>query len=214
MPPPPTSALDNLRNAAAALGITWPDGASPGRVIGAVDAGDPRGAAFLDHAAELMRGAGYTAFDATLPEQPEQAAVAAPYAHVTAPLRRLADRYTTEVCLALYAGTEVPDWARAALPKLPEVMAACDHRANAATRGAVDLTEAVLLADRVGERFEAAVLDLEDHNHGKPPRAVVAIDDPAVQARCEGAGFELGTRIPVRLAVADPDQRRVLFEKV
>ena len=29
---------------------------------------------------------------------------ARPYAHVTAPLRRLADRYATEVCLALHAG--------------------------------------------------------------------------------------------------------------
>ena len=34
----------------------------------------------------------------------EHAAVAAPYAHVTAPLRRLADRYAIEVCLALLAG--------------------------------------------------------------------------------------------------------------
>jgi exoribonuclease R len=213
MPPPPPAALDNLRKAAASLGIPWPDAASPGRVIAAVNAGDPRGAAFLDHAAELMRGAGYTAFDGALPEQPEQAAVAAPYAHVTAPLRRLADRYVTEVCLALHAGVEVPEWARAALPKLPDVMSGADHRANVATRGAIDLTEAVLLEGRVGEAFEAAVLDLEDHNHGKPPRAVVAIDDPAVQARCEGADFQVGTRIQVRLAVADPKTRRVLFER-
>jgi len=45
-------------------------------------------------------------------------------------------------------------------------------------------------------------------------KAVVAIDDPAVQARCAGAGFSVGTRIRVRLAVADPGQRRVLFERV
>jgi exoribonuclease R len=155
-----------------------------------------------------MRGAGYTAFDGAVPERPEQAAVAAPYAHVTAPLRRLADRYATEVCLALSAGTEVPDWAREALPKLPDVMAGADHRAGAASRGAVDLTEAVLLEDRVGEEFEAAVLDIDE------PKAVVAIDDPAVQAKCEGTGFALGTRVRVRLAVADPKQRRVLFHKL
>jgi exoribonuclease R len=208
MPPPPPAALDNLRAAAVALRIAWPDGASAGRVIAAVDAGDPRGAAFLDHAAELMRGAGYTAFDGTPPEQPEQAAVAAPYAHVTAPLRRLADRYTTEVCLALHAGTEIPQWARTALPRLPEVMSASGHRAGNATRGAIDLTEAVLLADRVGEEFDAAVLDIENHH------AVVAIDDPAVQARCAGDGFALGTRARVRLTVADPKARRVTFEKV
>jgi exoribonuclease R len=213
MPPPPASAIANLRKAAASLHITWPDGASAGRVIASVDAGDPRGAAFLDHAAELLRGAGYTAFDGAVPDQPEQAAVAAPYAHVTAPLRRLADRYATEVCLALHAGTPVPDWARAGLPKLPEAMARSGHRAGAATHGAIDLTEAVLLERRVGERFEAAVLDIEPGGHDRPTRAVVAIDDPAVQAKCEGDGFELGSRIPVVLTVADPKQRRVLFER-
>jgi len=139
--------------------------------------------------------------------------VAAPYAHVTAPLRRLADRYATEVCLALHAGTEPPDWARQALAKLPEVMSSTDHVASAAQRGAVDLAEAVLLQGRVGEEFDAAVLDIEDEQHreGKPPRGVVAIDQPAVRARCEGAGLVLGARVPVTLTVADPVQRRVMF---
>jgi exoribonuclease R len=208
MPPPPPAALANLRTVAASLGIAWPEGASTGRVIATVDPADPGGAAFLDRAAELMRGAGYTAFDGSPPEQPEQSAVAAPYAHVTAPLRRLADRYTTEVCLALAAGTAVPDWARRALPKLPEVMAASGRRAGTANRAAVDLTEAVLLAGRVGAEFDAAVLDVEN---GK---AVVAIDDPPVQARCAGAGFAVGTRVRVRLTTADPGQRRVVFERV
>jgi exoribonuclease R len=208
MPPPPEAALAKLRAAATALGIAWPDGAAVGRVVASVDPADPRGAAFLDQAAELMRGAGYTAFDGAAPAQPEQSAVAAPYAHVTAPLRRLADRYATEVCLALAAGTAVPEWARAALPKLPEVMAASGQRAGAATRAAIDLTEAVLLEHRVGEHFPAAVLDVEEN------KAVVAIDDPAVRARCAGAGLSAGTRIRVRLTVADPKQRRVLFEKV
>ena len=87
-------------------------------------------------------------------------------------------------------------------------MSAADHKANTATRGAVDLTEAVLLEGRVGETFEAVVLDLENH------KAVVALDDPAVQARCAGADFQVGTRVRVRLTVADPKARRVLFEKV
>ncbi|HKT03875.1 MAG TPA: RNB domain-containing ribonuclease, partial [Rugosimonospora sp.] len=99
MPPAPPEAIVRLRAAATPLGVDWPDGAGPGRVIATINPADPRGAAFLEHAAELMRGAGYTAFDGVPPAQPEQAAVAAPYAHVTAPLRRLADRYATEVCL-------------------------------------------------------------------------------------------------------------------
>lgn len=222
MPRPTPQAVDALRTAAGPLGIAWPDGASAGRVIAAVDGNDPRGAAFLNHAAELFRGAGYSAFDGPLPELTGHGGVAAPYAHVTAPLRRLADRYATEVCLALTAGTPVPEWARQALPKLPEVMASTDHVASAADRGAVDLAEAVLLAGRIGERFEAAVLDVEEHHEkpprpgdraqpARPPRGTVAIDSPAVRARCEGPGLIPGQRIRVRLAVADPGTRRVLF---
>ena len=82
---------------------------------------------------------------------------------------------------------------------------ATDRTANAAERGAVDLAEAVVLADRVGEVFDAAVLDVDEH------RAVVALDDPPVRARCDGTGLPLGGRVRVRLSVADPAQRRVLF---
>ena len=63
----------------------------------------------------LFRGAGYQAFRGTLPEQPMHAAIAAPYAHVTAPLRRLVDRYAGEICVAICAGQPVPEWVAATL---------------------------------------------------------------------------------------------------
>jgi exoribonuclease R len=63
MPAPAREAVQRLRAAGHALGIAWPDGASAGDVIAAVDPSKPRGAAFVDQAAELMRGAGYTPFD-------------------------------------------------------------------------------------------------------------------------------------------------------
>jgi exoribonuclease R len=210
MPPPPAEVVAKLRLAARALHIPWPEGATPGQVIAVLDPAQPRAAAFVDQAAEMMRGAGYTPFDGPPPEQPLHAAVAAPYAHVTAPLRRLADRYVTEVCLALHAGVEIPSWARAALPKLPEVMSRTDRVANAAERGAVDLVEAVLLQGRVGERFEAAVLDVDPARH----RGAIAIDDPPVRARCEGDSLPLGERIAVRLTEADPAKRKVVFQEV
>jgi exoribonuclease R len=212
MPPPDPNAIAKLKAAAVPLGIDWPDGASAGRVIAAVDGSDPRGAAFLDHAAELMRGAGYTALHGEIPALHEHGGVAGPYAHVTAPLRRLADRYATEVCVALHAGQEVPEWARTALPKLPDVMTGTDRVAGAAERGAVDLAEAVLLEGQVGSRFEAAVLDVDPPKPGKPPRGVIAIDEPAVRARCTGDGLVLGQRVPVTLTAADPATRHVLFE--
>ena len=216
MPPPDPHAIARLRVAAASLGIVWPDGATAGRVIDAVDGSSPRGTAFLGHAAELLRGAAYTAFDGAVPEQAGHGGVAAPYAHVTAPLRRLADRYASEVCLALHAGAEVPEWARSALADLPRVMASTGHVASAAERGAVDLAEAVLLEGSVGERFEAAVLDVDPARSGSSgaphtPRGTIAIDRPAVRARCEGDGMVPGERIGVRLAEADPVRRRVTF---
>ena len=92
-----------------------------------------------------------SAFDGAPPEQPLHSAVAAPYAHATAPLRRLADRYVSEVCLALSAGVPVPDWARSQLPALPALMAAADHRSHELERAMIDLAEAVTLSGRVGE---------------------------------------------------------------
>jgi exoribonuclease R len=203
MPAPRPEAVAKLRAAAPALRVTWPDVASVGTVIATLDPSDPGAAAFLEQAAELMRGAGYTPFDGDPPADPGHGAVAAPYAHVTAPLRRLADRYATEVCLALHAGGEVPGWAREALPKLPDAMRRTDQVAGAAERGAVDLVEAVLLAGRVGEPFDAVVLDTAP--------AVVAVDDPPVRARCDGDGLAPGTRVRVWLVEADPHRRKILF---
>jgi len=207
MPPAPPDAVTRLRKAARALRIDWPAEESVGALLARLRPAEPRAAAFVEQAADLLRGAGYTAFDGAVPEQPEHSAVAAPYAHVTAPLRRLADRYATEVCLALHAGAEVPAEVRAALPGLPETMARTDKVANAAERGAVDLVEAVLLRGRIGQRFDAAVLDVDP----KRNKATVALDEPAVRARCDGP-LTLGERTTVRLIEATPETRTVRFE--
>ncbi len=82
-------------------------------------------------ATRLLGGAGYTTFDGWPPEGAEHAGVASAYAHVTAPLRRLVDRYALEVCVSLVAGIDPPDWVRTAMPRLPEEMAsspACQRR--------------------------------------------------------------------------------------
>jgi len=229
MPAARPDAVAKLRAAAASLDVDWPAEASVGAVVASVAPASPRGAAFLNQAAELLRGAAYTAFDGEKPAETAHGGVGAPYAHVTAPLRRLADRYATEVCLALHEGRDVPRWAREALPRLPKCMATTDRVASAAERGAVSLAEAVLLAHRVGETFEAGVLDVDEdrpeaaakssqdpaagkQGNRRPRGGKVAIDDPAVQARCLG-DLPLGDRIQVRLTQADPETREVLFEQ-
>lgn len=210
MPPPRPEAVAKLRAAAESLGVAWPPGASVGAVVASVEPATPRGAAFLDQAADLLRGAGYTAFDGAPPAETGHGGVGAPYAHVTAPLRRLADRYATETCLALFESREVPGWARSALSRLPRAMADSDRVAGGAARSAIDLTEAVLLQHRVGEVFDAGVLDVDEPSHHRPPGGTVAVDDPAVRARCLGK-LPLGERIPVHLTTADPVSRKVVF---
>ena len=120
LPRAPDGALQRLRHAARALGVDWPADLSYAEVVHGLDPSNPRHAALLEEATSLLRGAGYTAFDGGVPENATHAAVAAEYAHATAPLRRLVDRYVGDVCLALCAGDDVPGWAKAALPTLPD----------------------------------------------------------------------------------------------
>ncbi|MFN2560410.1 MAG: RNB domain-containing ribonuclease [Jatrophihabitans sp.] len=207
VPPPDKGAVQSLRRAARALGISWPDGAPAGDVLDSVDRSDPRHVAFIEHAVALLRGSGYTPFNGAPPSQPLHSGIAAPYAHVTAPLRRLVDRYGSEICLALRAGIAVPDWVRVALPELPEEMQKADHLAHEVDRAVVDATEAWLLRDRVGDVFPAVVIDADER------AGTVVLDSPAVRARCAGADLPVGERIQVRLVTADVDQREVRFER-
>ena len=206
VPPADSQAIDELRRIAPALGVAWPAGAAPGDVLAGLSRADSRQVAFLDHAASLLRGAAYVAFDGQPPEQPLHAGIGAPYAHATAPLRRLVDRYVSEICLAVQAGTPVPQWVRDRVPALPASMATADHRAHAVDRAVLDLTEAWLLRDRIGQTFAAVVLSADGHG------ASISIEEPAIRARCTGASLQPGQHIQARLVAADVATRTVRFE--
>ncbi|HEY1741292.1 MAG TPA: RNB domain-containing ribonuclease [Acidimicrobiia bacterium] len=207
VPPPDAGALRALHHAARALGIDWPDSVPPGDVLARLDRGDAREVAFVEHAASLLRGAGYVSFDGQVPDQPLHAGIGAAYAHVTAPLRRLVDRYATEVCLAIVADRPVPPWVRAQLVELPAVMHDADQRAHLLDRAVVDATEAWLLRDRVGEVFAATVIDADEH------AGTILMDAPPVRARCHGDRLRVGDHITVRLVEADVVTRMVRFER-
>ncbi|MEV4308997.1 RNB domain-containing ribonuclease [Nonomuraea sp. NPDC049624] len=206
LPAPQPDDLAKVRRVAQALGVPWPEGAGYGEVVHDLDPKNPQQAAFLQESKVLLRGAGYAAFDGAPPKLAEHAAVAAPYAHVTAPLRRLVDRYATEVCLAVAAGEPVPSEIRAALPLLPDIMSATGRRAGAVDRACVDLVEAFLLRERIGQSFEAMVIDVDERRGG----GQVQLVEPAVIARCDGV-LPLGERVTVRLTQADPATREVRF---
>jgi exoribonuclease R len=146
LPPPDAGAVGMLRRSAAALDVRWPESLTYQAFVRGLDPGTDAGAALLELATRLLRGAGYTAFDGAPPELVEHSAVAAAYAHTTAPLRRLVDRYVGELCVAVCAGAEIPPWVRSALPTLPAVMAAADHRAHALEKAGIGMVGAVLWA--------------------------------------------------------------------
>ena len=205
LPKAPDGALQRLRRAARALGVDWPADLSYAEVVHGLDPSNPRHAALLEEATSLLRGAGYTAFDGGIPENATHAAVAAEYAHATAPLRRLVDRYVGAVCLALCSGDEVPGWAKAALPKLPDEMAEADRRAHELERECVALMEAAVLHGREGEEFDAVAVETDPKGGG-----TVQLADPAVRAAC-GGDLPLGDRVRVKLVEADVATRSVRF---
>lgn len=208
LPRPDPEDYPRLQQAARSLGIDWAEGVHPGTVLAGLDTSRPRHAAFADLAAQLLRGAGYTVIDGAPPEDPGHGGVGAPYAHVTAPLRRLVDRYGTEVCLSMIGGVDVPDWVLERLPLLPDAMAEGDRRSKKLERAVVDATEAFVLAPRIGDVFPAAVMET-GAKYG-----TVVLDEPAVMARCDTPDLPLGGEISVRCTQADVDERTVRFERV
>ncbi|MCG8923814.1 RNB domain-containing ribonuclease [Lentzea sp. CC55] len=207
LPDPDPEAVRSLRKSAAALQVPWPGDLSPGAFLAGLDARTPEALALFTDATRLLRGAGYSAFNGELPELTTHAGVAAPYTHVTAPLRRLVDRFATEVCLAVTAGQDLPAWLAEALPRLPPLMGASDSLAAKVDRAALDQVEAQVLAGRVGQEFDAAVLRSHEND------AEIFVAEPPVLAKCSGKDLPEGERIRVKLTEADPAERKVRFER-
>ncbi|UAK32408.1 RNB domain-containing ribonuclease [Nocardia asteroides] len=211
MPPPSGSAIDSMRRTAQALGVAWPAGEAVGRMLARLDTRTPAALVLMSEATTLLRGASYTIVDGVAAEPPappalRHSAIGAPYAHVTAPLRRLSDRFATEICLARCAGAEVPRWVREGLASAADAMRRSDGVASKIERACIDLTESTLLARRIGAQFDAVVL--REANGNRP--AVVFIANPPVLGPCVGEPPE-GETVRVRLVSADPRERKVAF---
>jgi exoribonuclease R len=208
LPEPDGDAMGWFRRRARSLGVGWPKDEEYGAFLQRLDATRPQHLALLHAAGALFRGAAYVAFEGEPPHDSGHSAVAAPYAHVTAPLRRLVDRFGLVVCHAAQRGEPVPDWVRAGLPLLPAAMAASDRVAGDVERRCINTVEAAVLAHRVGETFRAVVLDGDKDGDG----GQVQLLDPLVLARCAGPLKGLaGRTIDVRLLAADVGAGTVSF---
>lgn len=208
MPPATPEAIAAFRQQTVLLDLPWNEGVEYGEYLRTLDRSAPRALAVLEAAASLFRGAGYEAFEDEPPAQPIQAALAAPYAHVTAPLRRLVDRWGLIVCEALSAGREVPGWVRSSLGELPGIMATSSGLAGRLNSGAIDRIEAAVLADRVGEEFDGVVL-AQNTSHTR-----IQLADPAVEASVDGVFGAPGHEVRVRLLATSIRSGTLAFEPV
>ena len=209
LPPADPRDVQRLHRTARALGIDWPAEMLYPDFVRSLDPRKPAHAAMVTACTRLLRGSGYVGFVGEMPDQPEHSALASEYAHVTAPLRRLGDRYAGEICLALCAGEEVPDWVLDRLGELPQTMQRADQLSHRYEGAVVDLVEAGMLRHRVGEKFEGVVVDVDEKD---AKQGTVTIQDPAIEARVTSAEpLPLGSDATVQLAEADLGSRKVVF---
>ncbi|GAA2005170.1 RNB domain-containing ribonuclease [Microbacterium ulmi] len=196
---PPASADDQaaFRVETIALGIPWRFGVAYGDYLRSLDREDPAAQAVRDAAAGLFRGAGYLAFDGDVPDDPVQAAIGAPYAHATAPLRRLVDRWSLILCEAIANDRWVPDWVRESLPELPRLMARSSQRTSQLESGSIDRVEAAVMQGREGEIFTGAVLGRRGDG------ARVQLIRPPAQIKVPGLESAAGSLVRLRLDGAD-----------
>ncbi|MCQ4622670.1 RNB domain-containing ribonuclease [Corynebacterium sp. CCUG 70398] len=202
--PAEESAESMFRTEARALGYSLPDGANIGLFLHTVNAATPRGMAVMREAQKLLRGAGYV--DLTEKEPEVHAGIGGHYSHVTAPLRRLIDRYATEVCLALCKGEPVPEWVEQDAPRVIKTMGRTSQLANSVDRACLNLTEATVLQPWVGHNFNGVILRTDQEND----EARVFVIDPPVLADCLGHPEE-PREATMSLIRADVEEREVVF---
>jgi exoribonuclease R len=204
MAEPDAATVTRLRATAAAIGVTWPADMPLQTFEQALDPATPGDAAMMLAIRRAGAGASYEPYRSGV--TPWHAAMGATYAHATAPLRRLADRYVVLAALAIANGRDIPEPVAAAFATLPPVMARAGARQGQIDRAVLDLAEAVMLGDEVNATFAAIVVEA-DSRHAR-----IQLCDRPVLARIAAPGLAPGDRIDVRLVAVDRARRRIDFD--
>lgn len=206
MPDPNGPAEQRLRHTARALGLDWPAGTSLRDFERTLDGRDYKRAAMMMAIRRAGGGAFYVPYSAD--ERPWHSAMAATYAHATAPLRRLADRFVVMATLAIANGQPVPDHVQAAFAALPPVMERADDTAASIERAVVDLAETVLLSGQNQRTFAAVVTDVDQRG------ARIQFCDLPVVSRISTNGVQPGDDVRVRIVSVDVRGRTAKLERV
>lgn len=175
-----------------------------GLVGGSAEAGEsePAGAGGAD--SEKLAGAAGAGEDAGAAPS-IHAGIGGYYAHVTAPLRRLVDRFATEICLAIASKQPIPEWVTANVDQVLGTMKSSSQTASAVDRACLKLTEAVVLQPWVGQNFNATVLNSDGGGKAK-----ILVEEPPILTTCMGDPDEAST-VKVTLIEAEPAARKVRF---
>lgn len=203
--PAPEEALEAFATELASLGLTFDPRSEVGVFLASVDPTTVTGMAVHKEAAKLLRGADYLFLD-TKPAV-IHAGVGGMYAHVTAPLRRLVDRYATEYCLARAEGRAPESWAREDAEAVIDTMRHTSQHANTVDNACIRLTEATVLQPWVGTTFDALVLKT---NEEKNTAKIMLSQPPIISTDLVGSPAE-GDTTPVTLVTADPAEREIAF---
>ena len=206
MPEPDARAEQRLRHTARALGIDWAAETKLADFERSLNGKEPKPAALLMAIRRAGGGASYVPFSAD--HRPWHAAMAATYAHGTAPLRRLADRYVVMAALAVANGQPVPAHIEAALPKLPPVMERADGTGREIERAVIELAETALLSAQTQRTFGAVVIDVDDRG------AHIQLCELPVVSRINGHGLAPGDDLRVRVVSTDIPTRTLKLERV
>lgn len=214
MPPPRPEDLAEFRMQSRVLGHRWEEHLDYGQFLRTLDVCDPAQLVLMHRAAALFRGADYQVINGQPDTELVQAALAAPYAHATAPLRRLVDRFVLLTCHLLCRQRPIPQPLLEALEELPGLMRTSSAEAAAAGRASIALIEAWVLQHRVGEHFDAVVLTAATANgQGKLRPGQVQLLGEAITGSFTGSA-PAASLVSVRLEEADPLTRRCRFSQV
>jgi exoribonuclease R len=207
--------IKSLRAQAKALQIDWPSDQSLHQLVSQINHLDQVQSKSLKYAAFAMAirraggGARYMQWpapqvpsdvknqNASQTLKPWHSAIAASYAHATAPMRRLADRYVLDLLVAQFANdTQTIESLKPVLVQLPAIMEAAERRAAKVDRECIDLIEATMLLPLIGTELLATVIDIT------PDNWKVEIQTPAVVWRIratQGRQAQYGDEVRVKV---------------
>lgn len=175
LPPPRPDRIQALRLTAHALGVSWPGEMDYDDFVRSLDPLNPAHAVMLHQAARVTGGARYQVFDGEPSSHDMHSGLATFYAHTTAPLRRLADRYVLDLLCSLSSDVEPDAESIQVLSELPRVMMEADSLSRKLESALVDYVEARLMQDRIGELFSAVIIALRENG------IVVQIAEPPIR---------------------------------